>query len=304
MNNVIYTKVSVFRNLKDYKFMPKLEANKKQEIETKLADALTGFSKIDLNSASEQIKQYISSKLMVQTKSNVVFLNQKNNLAVTLFDGEHIAISGVDENYDVKCFEKTKEVSDMLSNKLNLAFSDQYGYLMSDLTKIGSGIRIESAIDLNAINQLEKIEQLKRNISKLGYSLTETKDENVYILSTVCNLGFSENEVNCEFEKTLNKLQDLELESAQMLDVENHDNFLDNALRSLAILSSAHLLTYDELKKHISTLRLGLNLGLIDLNIKTINRLQELVNGKTMEFISKSELIDLAGKVKSILKGE
>ena len=104
MNNVIYTKVSIFRNVKDYKFVPKLEANKKEEIVNNLASILKDFSLIDLTKTSEQIKEYISS-LQISTKNNLVFLNQKNNLAITLFDGEHITISSFTEGFDDKIFK-------------------------------------------------------------------------------------------------------------------------------------------------------------------------------------------------------
>ncbi len=301
MNNVIYTKVSVFRNVKDYKFVPKLENAKKEEIVNKLAEVLKDFSLIDLTKTSEQIKEYISS-MQISTKSNLIFLNQKNNLAVTLFDGEHITITSYTENFSDSIFKNVKEVVDLISNKISLSFSDNYGYLMSDLTKIGSAVKIESAIDLNAIKQLEKTEQVKNNISKLGYSLIETKDKNIFKLSTVCNLGFSESEVISEFEKVLKQLEDLEIESAKMLDVENHDEYLDSALRSLAVLKNSHLMAYDELKIHLSNLRLGVNLGLVDVKLTSLNALQRLV--KNVEYLSKSEAIDLSNKVKSILKGE
>ena len=42
MNNVVFTKVSIFRNLKDYKFVPKLEADKQNEIIEKLSAAMKG----------------------------------------------------------------------------------------------------------------------------------------------------------------------------------------------------------------------------------------------------------------------
>ena len=304
MNNIIYTKVNFYRNVKDYKFTPKLEEGKRQEIILKLQDVLTDFTKIDYSQANEQIKNYITETLMLNPKNNIIFLNKKNNVAVLPFEGEHILISSQCENFSENCFNKAKEVETLLANKINLTFNDQYGYLMSDLSKLGCGVKIEAGIDLNAINQLDKIEQVKRNLAKLGYSLSETGDKNIYVLSTVCNLGYSESEVKLEFEKTLNKLQELELESAKMLDVENHDVFIDKAQRSLAILGAAHILTYDELETHISTLRLGINLNLIDLKQATINKLQALVLNKNKDYISKTELIDLANNVKNILKGE
>ena len=118
MNNVIYTKVSVFRNIKDYKFVPKLEQNKKEEIVNKLLDVLKDFNLIDLTKASEQIKEYIKS-MQITTKNNLVFLNQKNMSAVTLFDGEHITITNYAENFNAEIFKNVKDIVNLISQKIS-----------------------------------------------------------------------------------------------------------------------------------------------------------------------------------------
>ena len=46
MTNIISTKISVFRKLKDYKFMPKLEQGKIDEIEDKIDVALKDLTKM------------------------------------------------------------------------------------------------------------------------------------------------------------------------------------------------------------------------------------------------------------------
>ena len=100
----------------------------------------------------------------------------------------------------------------------------------------------------------------------------------------------------------VSKLQDLEIESAKMYDVANHDELLDDCSRSVAILNSANLMNYSELERHIKNLRLGLNLGLTNITLDKINSLQQLCINRDSEFISKSEMLNLAKKVKEILK--
>ena len=56
MNNIIFTKAMVFRNLKDYKFVPKLEEEKKGEIVDKLSSALKGkLSALNPSTANEKV---------------------------------------------------------------------------------------------------------------------------------------------------------------------------------------------------------------------------------------------------------
>lgn len=148
------------------------------------------------------------------------------------------------------------------------------------------------------------MDQLRQNLAKLGYVLIETKLPSVYKISTMCNLGMGENQIREDFEKTIQKLQDLEVESIKILDLNKHDELMDKMCRSIAILSSAYILTFDELNKLIIHVRNGINLGLTNIKVETINKLQKLTQDQNQEFISQSELKDLASKVKSILKGE
>ncbi len=305
MNNVISTKVKIFRNVKDYKFVPKLEEQKKDEIIDKLSSALKGeMNLLNINTVDENIGKFLKSRGLISNAANPnFFLGKSNNCSITLFDDEHITITSLADGYDKSAFEVAQSLASLLSNKINLSYSDNYGYLMSDLSKIGAGVRIECVMDFNSIVALEKIEQVRQNVRKLGYSLAKTDDKNLFVLSTVCNLGFSESEIFSEFDKMVNKLQDLEIESAKMLDVSNHDELLDRALRSVAVLKSAYIMDYVELKSQISTLRTALNLGLIEISSKTLNELQNLTY-ENKEFISRSEAIGLAKNVQKILKGD
>lgn len=305
MNNVIFTKAYIYRNLKDYKFVPKLEEEKKQEIEDKLLSCLKDkMSLINLSTADKKVVDYLKSNSLLNSNYKSVLVSQKDNVSVSLFNGEHVCICATSVGYDKSIFKKVKAVADVLSSRLSLSYSDEYGYLMSDLSKIGTGVKLESRIVLQALKTMGKIEQLKRNIKNLGYSLTNTEDKDEFILSTICNLGFTESEIFKEFDKMVAKLQDLEIESVKMLDVENHDEILDKVQRSIAILKSANLMNYAELNDHIKNLRIGNNLGLCDIKDENITKLQNLLTNKKTDFISKTELLNLAKDVKSVLKGE
>ena len=305
MNNVLSTRVTIFRNLKDYKFEPKLMPEKKQEIVDKLSLALKGkMSLLTLNQADVKVVSFLKSNDLVLGATQNLFVSKNKNLAINLFCGEHISIVSTCEGFKDEVINNACEISQSLNNKINFAFSDEFGYLMSDLNKIGSGIKIESNIMLSAIKTINKIEQLQQNISKLGYTLKETKYPAVYTLSTRCNLGIGEKKLFEDFKNTLSKIQDLEIESVKMLDVTNHDELLDKVNRSVAIINSAHLLSYDELYNLIVNIRMGVNAGLIDFKVETINRLQKLISGKQNDLVSQSELKALAEKTKEILKGE
>lgn len=299
MNNLIFTKISIFRNLKDYKFVSKLTDAKKEEIKEKIVKLYPNYKQIqELN----KDKQANLTKF-IQANSNCL-VNEKLALAINLLNGEHVEICTISQEDLKKSFKKVKEEADFLAQNLSLAYSDEYGYLMSDITKIGNGIMLEAEISLPCIEELNKIEQIKQNLKKLGYVLSPTKFKSIYKLSTTCSLGLTETEIVEEYEKTLLKLQEIEIESAKYLDVENHDRIKDSAMRAYAILNGAYLLTEDEINTLLIKIITGYNLKMLDVNLLKLQEIQNLSYGQNKEFISQSEMKQLAEKVKNILKGE
>lgn len=305
MNNVIFTKVKFYRNLKDYKFVPKLSAEQKEEIINNLKSVIGSKMSIsNINSADSEMIDFLRNNRLLLAGANNVFVSLKENMAINLFAGEHIGLVASGYGYDSKIFDRARAMINKLGDKISLSYSDEFGYLMSDITKIGAGVEMECDISLNAIKSINKIDQVKQNMRKLGYNLKSTDRAGIYTLSTMCNLGNSEQEILDEFNKVIDKLDDLEIESAKMLDINNHDEILDKSRRSLAILESAYLMTYEELDNIIMNIRMGKNLGQIDIDYSVLSKLDRLILDKNNEFTSKSELIDLANTARNILKGE
>lgn len=304
MNNIIFTKATVVRNLKDYKFVPKLEEEKKGEIVDKLSSALKGkLSALNLSTANEKVIQSLKNNGLFNSNYQTIFVSEKDNVSISLFNEEHLSIVSTSIGYDKNTSKKVIELANFLANKVSFSYNDQYGYLMSNLNNIGTGIKLECLITLPALAKIGKIDQIKRNVRQLGYQLKGVENSvDTFSLSTICNLGFTENEICKEFDKMVSKLQDLETESAKMYDVSSHDELVDACARSVAILNSANLMNYSELKEHIKNLRLGLNLGLTNIALDRINSLQQLCVNKDSEFISKSEMLNLAKRIKEILR--
>lgn len=313
MNNVINTKLSIVRNLKDYKFTNKLENEKRQLIIDKLNGvfdkklSLINLENIEENVISLLLENNLIERNELPSKTKNIYIAKNEDVIIKLFNKEHIDVCATSIGYDIKnCFKESKELIDILKDKISLAYSDEYGYLTSDLARIGTGIKIECTVCLPCIKAVEKINQVKENLRNLGYKLIEnSKETDEFTLSTQSNLGYTESQIYDEFEKMMTRLMSLELESAKMLAEGSHDEIIDKTMRSIAILNSAYLMPRDELKNHLTNIRTGINLNLIqDIDIQALNKIQKLITNKDENFVSKSELITLAAKTKEILKGE
>ncbi|MBR2970133.1 MAG: hypothetical protein IKC49_03660 [Clostridia bacterium] len=172
MNNVIFTKVKFYRNLKDYKFVPKLSAEQKEEIINNLKSVIGSKMSIsNINSADSEMIDFLRNNRLLLAGANNVFVSLKENMAINLFAGEHIGLVASGYGYDSKIFDRARAMINKLGDKISLSYSDEFGYLMSDITKIGAGVEMECDISLNAIKSINKIDQVKQNMRKLGYNL-------------------------------------------------------------------------------------------------------------------------------------
>lgn len=301
MNNILSTKVKVFRNVKDYKFSCKLEKEKQDEIVAKLTEVFKDFELKNIAEIDNNTINYLKENNLINSSLKQFLINKEKSVIISLFENEHITIISSNKNIN-KAYKNVKEISDILQNKINLSYSDEFGYLMSDLTNIGSGLKLICEIDLTCVKTLGKIEQVAQNLKKLGYVLTETSKTNTFKLTGLCNLGVLEKDVLSNFEKIQNHLQEIETESAKMLDVSNHDEMLNNAMRSLSLLKGSYLMSYSELNSHISNLRIARNLNYFEIDEDIIYKLQTICKDNK-EFMSQSELKQVAQQAKQVLKG-
>lgn len=299
MTNIIRTKISVYRNLKDYKFMPKLEQNKNTEIEQKVDDALKDLTKLNLGSTNQATLNFLRQSNLIENGAKAVYLT-KDNVAVNLFGEEHLCVVASSLGFDQNLNQKVATTIQALESKLSMTYNDQYGYLMSNIKNLGSGVQVESLINLTALVEMGKINQVCQNIKNLGYEIANVVGT-TYRVCTVCSLGLTSSETYAEFGRTINKLAELEIETEKMLFTTNQEEITDKVYRSLSLLNGAYMLNFDELKTDLDLLRVGVNLGLTDVKQSQIDALQSLVDAKLDQFTTKQEQLDLAKKVKQIL---
>lgn len=307
MINVLRTKASIFRNVKDYKFVPKLDGDARKQIVEKVSSAMPKFKAISL----DELEQTTKTKLygLQGNKYPTVLISKNGDVGIKFFDGEHLTITASNFGFDKQVVELVYDVANKLSNKLSFAYNDEYGYLMSSLVNIGSGLKLECDIVLSGLASFGKIEQVRLNLQKLGYLLKSTNEEHVYTISTMCNLGFNKEEIISEFDKMIAKVQELEVESLKSMDSYNTDVSYDNYMRAVGTLNSAYLMSIEELNTLTKRIIQGYNLGYVEVKKEVIEKLIQFCLNNYYLYTSRldkdtKEQIKISKQVKKILKGE
>ena len=96
MNNVISTRVSVFRNIKDFKFENKLTQDQKQQIIKMVESALKNkMSYLNINGADAKVIKPLNDNVVILQNTTDLFVGKEENIAINLFNGEHISVLGI-----------------------------------------------------------------------------------------------------------------------------------------------------------------------------------------------------------------
>ena len=93
MNNVLSTRVTVNRNLKDFKFSHKLTPEQKQQVVDLLTNILNGkMSLLNLSQADEKVVKHLLTNDLLLGGTQNLFVSKNANIAINLFTTEHISI--------------------------------------------------------------------------------------------------------------------------------------------------------------------------------------------------------------------
>ena len=157
---VLSSKAVMTRNLKGYKFPERMSIDEKDEVAKKVRDALAdqGLTQLSLdgigNSEFDDLidSQIISSEgLFDDPEGKVILTDDDRSLAVILNNGDHIRIKAQASGYTNRVYRECEKIAVEIEKKLDVAFSNKYGYLGSSLYSTGMGFKYMFTIAIPGI---------------------------------------------------------------------------------------------------------------------------------------------------------
>ncbi len=297
-NVILSTRVRFARNLEDFPFPCRLDDEKKQTVCRVVRDALCDVSGIKLNYIEMQDltqkqavalaeRHLISPDFAVPQKGRALLLSDDESVSIMLCEEDHIRIQVIKGGLDLDgAFELANKIDDLLDSKLKYAFDEQIGYLTQCPTNLGTGMRSSVMLHLPALSKCGQMAKLSSTVSKLGLTVRGTYGEgtsakgDIFQLSNQVTLGISEKSALDNL-KTL-ALQIATQERAAGEEFVKNMNIVDRITRAYGILSSARLLSTDEMLDLFSWVRLGAVYSVIETNIEKIDELTETMQAATL----------------------
>jgi protein arginine kinase len=290
---VISSRVRLARNLAAYPFTNRANPGQKAEIEGVLRariDKLEVQPKLHyynvptLSTLDRQFlveRQLISRELASSEGPRGVALGELETVSVMVNEEDHLRLQVMRSGFALdEAWQDINKVDDLLEERVNYAFSEEFGYLTACPTNVGTGMRSSVMLHLPALVLTKQIEKVFRALQKINLAVRGLYGEgsrasgDFYQISNQVTLGKSESTILTEIREVIPQIINYERQARNTLVRETRQALQDRVSRAFGTLRSATMMTSEETMDLLSSVRLGINLGLLEvLSIPTVNQL-------------------------------
>ena len=284
MNNngiFISTKIQVLRNLKDYKFVSKIGLDEAKQVVEKVTSLITsGFKFRPTNQINERElnyllkKQLITKSLISHNEFSAVGVSKDGNMSIMLNEQDHIVTTAVAYGLDTSSlYEHMKPTLDQIENGLSLAYDDEYGYLCSSLTDIGSALHVSVTMCLSGLVQLGELDKIVSRLTQVGFSVRAINLPNAHLFeleNSTC-LGQNEQDILNSIQAVVMKLQEYEMNARRIIYDDQPVVLTDLVRRAYGVVKNCYRISYRELNELATQLRLGASLGLVEIDVAALD---------------------------------
>lgn len=308
---VISSRIRLARNLKKYPFYMKITKEQSEAMIEDIKNAVFNnqnllnenleyieLNKLDkVNKISMVEKHIISPALVKSIKPTALILKQDETISIMLNEEDHIRIQVIatDDNID-EVYTLSNKIDDLIEENVEYAYDNDYGYLTSCPTNVGTGMRASYMIHIPLIELTGQIKQIVQFISKFGLTIRGIYGEGsepqggIYQISNQITLGKKEEAIISNLKTVTSQIIEQEQKLRQKLISENYITLEDQVYRAYGLVSNAKIMALDEAMRDLSYVRLGYEMGVLEEPLPLSNIYNIMIN------IQPANLTKYAGK--------
>ncbi len=292
---VMSSRVRLARNLSAFPFVNRATHPQRREIvEIVRSVPLAGtplptLSWVDMGPLPKARRNLLAERHLVSRQfvegdsPRALALAPCETLAIMVNEEDHLRMQSMQPGSDLgKAYETAMMLDDALSAHLDFAFSPKLGYLTACPTNVGCGIRVSVMMHLRALRMSNEMEKVQRAAKDLNLAVRGFYGEGSdaigdwFQVSNQRTLGVREEDLlNIFAERIVPTVVTWEREARRLL-LENPKRAVteDRVFRAVAVLRTARMLSLDESMKLLSSVRMGVCMGIVHcVTIAKLNRL-------------------------------
>jgi protein arginine kinase len=280
---VISSRIRLARNVSGFPFVSRATEQDRQRIEeaVKLAvrnvyenDELYEVNLEALDQIGRQFlveRQLISREIAENTGPRAVYIANDESYSIMVNEEDHLRLQAVTSGLNLKkVWDCINSLDDHLEKCIPYAFSEELGYLTACPTNVGTGMRVSVMMHLPAVSLSQEIDKVFRGLQKLNLAVRGIYGEGsqalgeFYQISNQVTLGRSETELIQQVQEIVERIVQYERKAREAILKTDEESLLDRASRALGVLQTARTMTSEEAMHLLSTLRLAVNVKLLE----------------------------------------
>lgn len=290
---VVSTRVRLARNIKGYPFTLRTSAQQRDELLLAVGEAMKA-AHLDKSVVTLRLndvhpihrdvlveRHLISRELAASEGPRAVVFGRGEMLSVMVNEEDHLRLQWIKSGFDVdRAFKALLKVDQAMEKRLPYVTSEKYGYLTACPTNVGTGIRVSVMVHLPALTLKDHVQKVFKAAEKMSHAIRGLYGEGTrafgdfYQVSNQATLGRSEEEIVESVKAIVPKVLEYERRMRAQLFAEERALVEDKVFRALATVRSARMLNVQEMMSHLSLIRLGIDLGIVnDIKPRTINEI-------------------------------
>jgi protein arginine kinase len=290
---VISSRVRLARNVEGFPFIPQLSPEKRSELESLLRDKIleTSFPRRmnylnlkDLEPVDRLLlveRHLISREHMNTDGDRGVAFSEQEMVCIMTNEEDHLRLQVIRSGLQVEdTWNEIDQIDNLLEKRIRYSFSPQFGYLTACPTNVGTGMRVSVMLHLPALVLTKQIEKVYHAVAKVNLSVRGLYGEGTqasgdfYQISNQVTLGVAETDLVREFRGIVPKIIEYERRVREELVKDDKGRLEDRVWRAYGQLKNARQISSEETIEHLSLVRMGVNLGLLNsLDMSVVNEL-------------------------------
>lgn len=282
-NIAISSRIRLARNISGFNFFTKLrdESDAVFIIDSiqNILEKFGGFDfirlkNLSLNECNALLERHLISKELIENKDiSAVAMNDDEQIIVMINEEDHIREQCMVNGFNLyKPYRELKQLDDLILSEIDVAYSNDYGYITSSPSNLGTGMRASVMLFLPALERNGDINLLKKEARQQGYTIRGLYGEgsetygSFYQISNQNSLGLSEEEIIDGVSDYVYNICQMELSAREDILASNHDKLIDEIYRAYGILKECYSLEEKEMIELLALIKFGDALGFLKIS--------------------------------------
>lgn len=272
---VLYSRACIYRNIKGYPFPDKMMSGDRNSVIDVVRNAMKDsnlsfvrLDELDEKGKEELYNQYFATYEFLQDGGISAFLIGKDSdVCVTINRKEHVEIDSIRSGNDmIGAYKAASDIALELEKNADVAFSEKFGFLTSDLRLIGTAVQIGFFVAIPGIEKTQNAYRvLEDRLNKFDWKIEtatapgEAAQVSLYLVHNVATLGVSETDLLKTADQLIKELMYFERKCRKNIMRKKSMIVNDLYYRAYGLLRYARKVTTAEVMNQLSWLRLGLD---------------------------------------------